>query len=483
MNMLATRHKQLVSSPLDSARVLVVDDELTIRAALTHALSAQGYEVTAAVNGQVGLDAVREDGPFDVALVDLSMPVIDGLSFLKQAQGLDPGMSVIMMTGHASVRTAVESLKLGALDYLTKPFEQIFAIGEQVLPRALEASRQRRSVTELVACELDERDGVFEGMIGRSEPIKRVYELIAGVAPTDATVLIQGETGTGKELVARAIHNRSARQEAPFVALNCAAVPSELLESELFGHEKGAFTNAVAAKKGLFEEANRGTLFLDEIAEMSPALQAKLLRVLQEGEIRRVGSSKTLQVDVRILAATHRDLREALKEGAFREDLYYRLAVVVINVPPLRERADDIPLLAGQFLREFSANFGRTLIGFDAEAMVKLQQHLWEGNVRELRNVVERSTIFARGHVIKQEHLPDELQAPSPTDHPRSTTTNASFLTSMEFIEAKQAALKNFERHYVHSLLERTEGNISQAAREAGMDRSNFRRLLKRLGS
>ncbi|MEL6179288.1 MAG: sigma-54 dependent transcriptional regulator, partial [Myxococcota bacterium] len=317
----SVQHKFQEPHPIDAGRVLIVDDEVTIRTALKHTLSHQGYDVFEAEEGRSGLELLTAEGPFDAVLVDLRMPFMGGIEFLEEAHRLDPALSVLVITGQASVNTAVKSLKLGAFDYLTKPFDDIYAVGEEVVPRAIRASRQRRSVSELVARELDEGEGVFEGMIGHSASIKRVYELIAGVAPTDATVLIQGETGTGKELIARAIHNRSPRSKAPFVALNCAAVPTELLESELFGHERGSFTNAVAAKKGLFEEAHKGTLFLDEIAEMSPALQAKLLRVLQEGEIRRVGSSKTQRVDVRILAATHTDLREALKTGDFRDDL------------------------------------------------------------------------------------------------------------------------------------------------------------------
>ncbi len=445
--------------------------------ALERVLQKLGHHVVCADDGYWGLKAVQEQGPFDVVMLDICMPGIGGIELLERIGELSPHSTVLMMTGNASVETAVKSLKLGAFDYLSKPFDDIFRVCQDDIGRAFEASRHRRAATasaDLVSSELS--TGAFEGMIGDSPQMVRVYELVSAVAPTDASVLLQGETGVGKELIARAIHQRSARRDKPFVPLNCAALPADLLESELFGHEKGAFTGAHTAKRGLFEAAHNGTIFLDEIAEMPVALQAKLLRVLQEGEVRPVGSAHSRKVNVRVIAATHQNLRECARTHHFREDLYYRIAVVTIPVPPLRDRPGDVRLLAESFVKDFVPLRGG-LKSLTQDTLTKLEGFNWEGNVRELRNVIESAVIFSRGECILPSDLPDYIQQAGrhvavPGVHPD--------LIGMDFIEAKQRAVTDFETRYLKALLSKTEGNISQAAREAGMDRSNFRRLLKR---
>lgn len=465
----------------DSGHILIVDDEKPICLALRHILSPRGHQVTQAHDGTTALQILSEQGErFDLIMLDIRMPRPDGLTLLKTIKERHPHVSVLMMTGYGSVNTAVDALKLGALDYLSKPFDDIFKLCEEVIPHAIAQTRLARSSVQegaLVSLTLERSGGVFEGMVGRSKPMQRVYEMISGVAPTDAPVLIHGETGTGKELVARAIHARSERAKGPFVPVNCAALPSELLESELFGHERGAFTGATRDKPGLFEVAHKGTLFLDEIAEIPIDLQPKLLRVLESGELRRVGSERVRQVDVRICAASHASLREQVRQRRFREDLYYRLAVVTIDVPALRERGDDVTLLAQRFLEDYAQRTGRPVAHMEPDAVEMLNRHEWPGNVRELRNVIERTLIFTRGLAIHMLDLPEEFHDAS---RPQAAPP-VEDLTHLHFNQAKQRAVQAFEEVYLRAILERTAGNISQAAREAGMDRSNFRRLLKKL--
>lgn len=461
-------------------RILIAEDESVMRNALERVLTTLGYNVSCVEDGYWAMRKLVEDGPFDVALLDIRMPAMDGMEVLERAVENYPLMSVVMMTGQATVETAVRSLKLGAFDYISKPFTDIWEVCEVRVGRAADYSRHIRSATfaaDRVVSELEATDGQFEGMVGTSPEMVRVYEMISGVATTSASVLIQGETGAGKELVARAIHQRSRRASKAFVPLNCAALPPELLESELFGHEKGAFTGAHTSKRGLFDEADGGTLFLDEIGEMPLALQAKLLRVLQEGEFRPVGSARVHKVDVRILAATHQNLRIATAEALFREDLFYRIAVITIDVPPLRNRRLDIPQLAHHFFEELSDKANHQVEGFTVDAMVCLSEFDWPGNVRELRNVIEGAMIFAAGPHIDIQDLPERISRGSdkpglPGFHPE--------LAGMVYVEAKQRAVHEFESYYLEAILERTRGNISAAARAAGMDRSNFRRLLRR---
>jgi DNA-binding NtrC family response regulator len=411
------------------------------------------------------------------------MADIGGMEVLRQALIVDPRLRVVMMTGFATIEAAVEAIRLGASDYLTKPFEDIFEICERVVGDAIEQSIRARTGMVPALPRLVVGDEFFEAMVGVTDGMQRLFQMIREVSVSDATVLIQGETGVGKDLVAAAVHRRSRRSAGPFLPLNCAALPADLLESELFGHCRGAFTGADADKQGVFAAADGGTLFLDEIAEIPLGLQAKLLRVLESGEIRRVGDPRPRRVDVRVVAATHRNLDEWASVGRFRQDLFYRLAVVRLMVPALRERTDDIEPLVTHFLRERGARTGHNLSGISDAALDALCAHSWPGNVRELRNVVERAVIFSRGTEIALWDLPEELDT-RPVPAAVDDNVLRIFTGSMEnFRDAKRRMLERFEQDYVEHLLISTEGNISAAARIAGLDRSNFRRLLKRTES
>jgi two-component system response regulator HydG len=385
-------------------RVLVVDDDQAIREALSRTLEKLGYEVVLAEDGQVGLDRLRT-GAIHIALVDLQMPKLGGQELLKAARVVAPDVEVIVITGHGTVEDAVEAMKDGAYDFITKPFKRVQL--ERTIRRAAEKQAlalQNRRLQD----RLDEIQGAGR-IIGASPLILKTLDLVRQVAPSTATILIQGESGTGKELIADAIHHGSPRRERAFIKVNCAALPETLLESELFGHERGAFTGAVARKEGRFELAEGGTLFMDEIGEISPAMQAKLLRVLQSGEFERVGGTRTLTADVRLIAATNSDVAALVREKRFREDLYYRLNVITIQLPPLRARQDDIPLLAHHFLRKYAAKNAKTVGGFAEEALDILQTYAWPGNVRELENVIERAVVLTRSSVISPADLPEAL--------------------------------------------------------------------------
>ena len=385
-------------------RVLVVDDDQAIREALSRTLEKLGYEVVLAEDGQVGLDRLRA-GAIHIALVDLQMPKLGGQELLKAARAIAPDVEVIVITGHGTVEDAVEAMKEGAYDFITKPFKRVQL--ERTIRRAAEKQAlalQNRRLQD----RLDEIQGAGR-IIGASPLILKTLDLVRQVAPSTATILIQGESGTGKELIADAIHHGSPRRERAFIKVNCAALPEALLESELFGHERGAFTGAVARKEGRFELADGGTLFMDEIGEISPAMQAKLLRVLQSGEFERVGGTRTLTADVRLIAATNSDVAALVREKRFREDLYYRLNVITIQLPPLRARQDDIPLLAHHFLRKYAAKNAKTVGGFAEEALDILQTYAWPGNVRELENVIERAVVLTRSSVISPADLPEAL--------------------------------------------------------------------------
>jgi two-component system response regulator HydG len=385
-------------------RVLVVDDDQAIREALSRTLEKMGYEVVLAEDGQVGLDRLRA-GAIHIALVDLQMPKLSGQELLKAARTIAPDVEVIVITGHGTVEDAVEAMKDGAYDFITKPFKRVQL--ERTIRRAAEKQAlalQNRRLQD----RLDEIQGTGR-IIGTSPLILKTLDLVRQVAPSTATILIQGESGTGKELIADAIHHGSPRRERAYIKVNCAALPEALLESELFGHERGAFTGAVARKEGRFELADGGTLFMDEIGEISPAMQAKLLRVLQSGEFERVGGTRTLTADVRLIAATNSDVATLVREKRFREDLYYRLNVITIQLPPLRARQDDIPLLAHHFLRKYAAKNAKTVGGFAEEALDILQTYAWPGNVRELENVIERAVVLTRSSVISPADLPEAL--------------------------------------------------------------------------
>ncbi len=386
------------------ATILVVDDELNIRTALAKILEKAGHAVTTAESGDQAL-SLFHDTPFDLVVTDLKMVGAGGMHVLRAVKLRWPDTEVILLTAYGTIDSAVEAMKLGASDYLTKPADPDRLV--HLVAKALEHKSLRDEVRQLRE-QVAVREA-FEHIVGRSLRMREIYERVRQVAPTMATVLISGESGTGKELVAQAIHNRSPRKSDPFVTLNCGALPETLLESELFGYERGAFTGAVVSKTGRIEQADGGTLFLDEVGEMAPKTQIDFLRVLQEREFRRLGGIRPITVDVRFIAATNKDLEAAVKAGAFREDLFYRLAVVPIVLPPLRERTEDIPLLATAFLRELCARYGRAEKSFAAAALQALREYAWPGNVREVRNLVERLVVTIPDRVIRPAHLPSTV--------------------------------------------------------------------------
>jgi DNA-binding NtrC family response regulator len=454
---------------MSAARVLVVDDKENMRKLLARIL-ADDYAVETAEDGAraLSLVATRE---FDVVVTDIKMPGADGFELLGAVKARAPATEVVMMTGYATVADAVRAMKLGAFDYLEKPFDPDAALG--VVARAAEhkrladAARQGAAPADVEA---------FHNLVGRSPAMRQVYALLEKASALDITVLLLGETGTGKELAARAIHYHSARKERRFVPVNCGALPGELVESELFGHARGAFTGAAAAKPGLFEEAQGGTLFLDEVGELPLPAQVKLNRVLQEKEIRRVGDTQAVKVDVRVVAATHRDLREEVKAGRFREDLFYRLHVFPVTMPPLRERGGDVPLLASHFLEKHARALRSPVTGFEPEALRRLAGHTWPGNVRELENAIERAVAVASGPVVGVQDLPPEVAAaqPAPLD--------AGALSRLPYKEAVEAARDRVSRDYLVALMAEFGGNVTRAAERAGMERESLHRLLRKHG-
>jgi DNA-binding NtrC family response regulator len=459
-------------------RVLVVDDEPTLLRALEALLRKNGHDVVALESPIVATQRLAQE-EFDVALLDVKMPDLSGLELLNAVKHRRPEIEVIMMTGHATVETALAALKAGAYDYLTKPFEDV-----ELVARAVAKAAERKALFDRnreLETRLRQRDGAPDGLVGSSGGMRDVTRLIDAVAYSSATVLVTGESGTGKELVARALHARSPRKAHPFVALNCGALTETLLESELFGHVKGAFTGAQRDQKGLFDAADSGTIFLDEIGDIPPATQVRLLRVLQEGEIKRVGAADSLRVDVRVIAATHRDLTRLVKSGKFREDLFYRLNVINIPLPPLRERIEDVPLLAHHFLRRYAERLGKKVRTLAPEALELLCGYRWPGNVRELENAVERAVVLCRGETVGAADLPPAVTgrtAPLVRESPASGD-DAAWL-AQSYAAAKEQALRRFEKGYVEALMRACDNNISAAARKAGMDRSNFKRVLRK---
>jgi len=389
-----------------SAHILVVDDEINIRGALVTMLEKKGHQVRGVATAEEGL-AQLEAAPAELVITDLRMPGIGGMEFLRRLKDTWPNTEVVVMTAYGSIDTAVEAMRLGAYDYLTKPIDR------ERFPIVVDKALERHALTtenKQLRDRLETRTR-FDQMVGESEPMQRVYSLVEMVADSDVTVLLTGESGTGKELISRAIHHKSPRADGPFITLNCGALPDNLFESELFGYEKGAFTGAMATKMGRFELADGGTLLLDEVGELSLKSQVDFLRVLETKEFRRLGGTKLLKVDTRIIAATNRNLEEAVKQGDFREDLYYRLNVVPIRLPPLRDRADDIPLLVDRFLAECSAQHHREPKDVSREAMRLLRLYGWPGNIRQLRNLMERLVVTVKDSMIQPEHLPEEIQA------------------------------------------------------------------------
>jgi DNA-binding NtrC family response regulator len=451
---------------MPDARVLAVDDEPDILEVLEEVLTRPGLQVVGERDAARALALLRE-GPFDLLIADLRMPGMDGLTLLKAAREIVPDLTVLVITAHPAVDTAVEAIRQGAFDYVTKPFEPDQL--RMVVDRALAQRRlewENRFLRRQLAAQ-----AVYQGMVGRSQAMQRVFDLVEKVAPKDANVLVVGESGTGKELIARAIHDRSRRAKGHFVPVDCGALPENLFESELFGHVKGAFTGAVRTSPGLLEFADGGTFFLDEVCEMPPSIQAKLLRALQERQFRRVGGLEQLRADVRIIAATNRDIEQEVLSHGFREDLYYRLNVVKVDVPPLRDRAEDIPVLVASFLERFGREGERPVRGIAPEAMDLLLRYRWPGNVRELQNVIERAVSLTRNDFLLPEDLPDAL---------REANREAAPFPLGTFGKARAERTAAFEREYLTSLLIRTKGNVSQAARLGGLARGSLHRLLRR---
>ena len=449
--------------------ILLAEDKASLRKMLTEYLG-EGFRITVARDGAEALRAI-ETRDFDVVLTDIRMPGADGFAVLEAVRHHAPETEVVMMTAYGSIPDAVRAMKEGAYDFLTKPFDPEDA--ERILLHAAERRRLRREAQAL-RTRLEGAEA-FEGLLGRSRAMRRVFDLLERAAASELTVLLTGESGTGKELAARALHARSPRRDGPFVAVNCGALPRELVESELFGHAKGAFTGATSARPGLIREASGGTLFLDEIGELPLEAQVKLNRALQEREVRGVGETKSTTIDVRVVAATLRDLPAEIEGGRFREDLYYRLAVFPIHMPALRERPEDIGLLAMRFLAQQAAAAGRELEGFEPDALEALLQHDWPGNVRELQNVVARSVAVADGPRIRRQDLPESLasrQAPATTEIP----------VDLPYQEAVKVARDRAVRAYLDALLTRFKGNVTRAAEHARVERESLHRMLRRHG-
>jgi two-component system nitrogen regulation response regulator NtrX len=450
-------------------KILVVDDEDNIRTALAGILEDEGFRTLFANDGITALEVVRKELP-DLVLLDIWMPRLDGIETLQRMKALHPSLLVIMMSGHGTIETAVKSTKMGAYDFIEKPLS---------LEKLLVTIRNALGMLRLK----DENETLREmayrerGMTGSSPAMVKLQEQILLVAPTNASVLITGENGTGKELVARSIHFHSQRKDRSFVEINCAAIPEELIESELFGHEKGAFTGAIAQKKGKFDQADGGTLFLDEIGDMSLKTQAKILRILQERKFERVGGNRTIEVDVRIIAATNKVLEEEIRTGAFREDLFYRLNVVPFTVPPLRERREDIPLLVGHFLELFCMREGLERKTITPEAMEILKYGAWPGNVRELKNVVERLVIMTPGSTITAAHIPESI-----TPGAAMREGGAGRLEMVMDLDTLREAREEFEKEFILRKLEEYNWNISKTAEAIELERSNLHRKIKTYG-
>jgi two-component system response regulator PilR (NtrC family) len=450
--------------------LLIVDDEAALREAIAERLGDHGFIVEQAASGEEALDRLAAFA-FDILITDLRLPGIDGRQVLDAATERYPDLIAIVITGFGTVKDAVEAIKQGAADFITKPFQ--FDALMHVLRSAME-QRRLKSENAYLRSQLEARYR-FEGIIGRSEPMRELFELLETVAATSSTVLITGETGTGKELAARALHHNSPRRNNRFVALNCSAIPETLLEAELFGHVRGAFTGAVGNRQGRLEQAHKGTLFLDEIGTMSPALQAKLLRVLQEREFERVGDSHTVKIDVRVIAATHSDLAKMVADGTFREDLFYRLNVIPVQLPPLRDRRDDIPLLVQHFLDRLSAESGRGPVTVSQEAMRRLMAYAWPGNVRQLENAVERALAFSKGRAqLDVADLAPELQNPPAATDSSQVWFPEEGIDFDRYVEAVELSL-------IRRSLERTQGNKRQAAKLLNLKRTTLIEKLKRL--
>lgn len=452
-------------------RILVVDDQASICEHISTLLRGEGYEVSAAQNPEHALDRLSAQ-TFDVLLADMKMPGMSGLELFKVARKIDPDLSCVIMTAFGSISSAVASIKEGVSDYIQKPFEpEALLIAIEKTLNGREMIREIRDLRKEVS-----QRYAFANMIGKNVAMQRVYDLIEKVAKTDARILITGETGVGKELVAKAIHYNSLRKKKPFVALNCGALPESLLESELFGHEKGAFTGATQARPGKFEYAQGGTIFLDEVGDISSAMQVKLLRVLQERIFERVGSNEPIASDVRIISATNQDLEEKIEARQFRTDLFYRLNTVPIHIPPLRERKDDIPLLVEHFMEVFNKTLGKDIHKISTRAMSQLMTYDWPGNVRELENVIERQFVTAEGDSIEEIILHGTGGAAAPAD------PFEGMGVGLPFEVARSMILRRFEKTYLSDALERHHGNVAETAKGTGINQRTLWRKLKQYG-
>ncbi len=450
-------------------RILVIDDEPDLLDNCRMMLTREGFDVRTQTDG-LNLDKVLSEYDPDLLITDLMIPQRDGMELLREVKWAHSDLPVVMMTAYATIETAVDAMKNGATDYIVKPFAK-----DQFVHVVTRALKERSLVIEnqQLRHELAQQK-VNSSVIAVDPAMKELMAMAARVADTDASVFIQGESGTGKEVLARALHNASRRSGKQFLAVNCGALPANLIESELFGHEKGAFTGASTMRKGLLEEAQGGTFFFDEITEMDPAMQSKLLRVIQERSVRRVGGNRELPIDVRIISATNRDPEEAVRSKHFREDLFFRVAVVTLNIPPLRKRPDDILALAQHFLKEITASYGRSIDGFTPQVTEKLQGYTWPGNVRELRNVIERAVSLAAKSVIREEDLPAHLQ--------KAAKRKVQIESVETYENAKSKLLDQFQIEYFSQLMSEEEGNISRVAQRAGVDRKTVYRILNAVG-
>ncbi len=447
----------------NTTKILIVDDERVALKNLEHVMKKEGYDVTATESGQNALKLL-EDQRFDVVLTDLRMEKVDGMQILKRSQDLYPDAEIIMITGYATLESAVEAMKKGAFHYVAKPFK--LDVVRNVVREAVEKVMLKRENTQL-RDQIENYQGKVK-IITQESNMQRILETGKQIAPTDCNVLLSGESGTGKELVARYIHFNSERAEGPFFAINCGAFTEELLSNELFGHEKGAFTGAISAKRGLIEMASRGTLFLDEITEMPPSMQVKLLRVIQEKEVLRVGGTEPVKVDVRFIAATNRDISDVIKSGRFRQDLYFRLNVVSLHIPPLSERKDDIPLLSYYFLKKYAAVMKKDVVEISQEAIGLLMNYDFPGNVRELENIIERGVALANGTTVEIAHLPEDLRELS--------------IRTFRKKEGKIPSLEEQEIAYINWVLKEVGSNKTLAAQILGIDRVSLWRKLKKYG-
>ncbi|MCJ7497152.1 MAG: sigma-54 dependent transcriptional regulator [candidate division Zixibacteria bacterium] len=453
--------------------ILVVDDEVVICKSIQRILSPEGYEVKTALSGEEALEKISQES-FDIVITDLKMPGMDGMELLTKIKEKDPEIIVIIITGYSTVQTAVQAMKMGALDYIPKPFtpEELIVVVEKALEK-------KKLIFENIYLHKElEAKYSFENIVGNSPKIQDVFKFIRKVAPTDSTVLIYGESGTGKELIARAIHFNSQRKNKPFLPVDCGVLSQDLLESELFGHIKGSFTGAVVTKPGLFEVAVGGSVFLDEIGDINPIIQGKLLRVIQEQEFLPVGGVQHKKVDLRFIVATNKNLEILVNEKKFREDLYYRLNVVSITIPPLRVRKDDIPILAYHFLKKFNQEMNKEIKSISVEAMNKLINYEWPGNVRQLENVIERAVVMAESKTIITEYLPATILGQGAEMDTQIPKNSEELKTMKKYL--RESAVENIEKMFILEALNRNDWNVTRSAKEVGMQRTNFQALMRK---